>query len=248
MSLKNFNINIKKNTFLEKKILSYDLYSKAFVRKSDNKGVCVVDYGLFPTNVFYKDVVDTGSSFFPKKSSLFHKFNKDLKLESFLPFLSIENSLVPNLLGNLKIISTAPTSLRTLLFLNPVKGGFKVYSFGAVGFMPKSHVLLFLNQFYSKYILVSNFKKDHFTLVNKSVDMLYNFNIYYKYFFLRIPYSSVGVRISSFTKKRSFSGLKSVYYNKKNSLNFVFLSKKPKSIKKMKNEKPASKNFKKLSS
>lgn len=59
---------------------------------------------------------------------------------------SIDKNFVKNLQLALKSISGTNTLLKTFLFLMAKKGGFRVYSTGLLGFMPRSQALILFNK------------------------------------------------------------------------------------------------------
>jgi len=143
--------SINKNDSLEKlnekKVLSKHLYNK-FVARSyllGNSNFSVLDnnsnfYNISTTdleklNFYFKDK-PTGSSLNLNLFSYKNKFNSSIQFKSFNFNNKIDSFSSTKAFNNLLEVVSNESS-NSLLFLNPVKGGFNCYSSGVVGFLPR---------------------------------------------------------------------------------------------------------------
>lgn len=150
----------------EKKLLSESVYNKFIVRSSLFKAqnVKVLDNGsnffhiscylkkkpFFKKGPIVKKNLINGRSVYGKKCFYANQLNKHLR---FSFFSSNENFLPVNLLQN--ILKKNAIGFSTVLFLKPLKGGYRIYKEGIVGFIPKRHVLKLKKTTLLNKILVS---------------------------------------------------------------------------------------------
>ena len=85
---------------------------------------------------FYLKDEPTGSSLNLKLFSYKNKFNSSIQFKSFNFNNKIDSfSSTKSMYNLLEVVSNE--SPNSLLFLNPVKGGFNCYSSGVIGFLPR---------------------------------------------------------------------------------------------------------------
>lgn len=186
---------IYKNTLLtvqqltEKNLLSKKIYNKFIIRNTllNNKMLKVLDTG---SNFFHSSVQRktkffskkfklkknfiNGRSFYGKNYSYTNQLNPSLH---FKYFLAHERLSTVDLFS--KLLNTKNTSFSTIIFLNPLKGGYRVYKSGIVGFLPNRHLIKFQNNdilnkiFISKQISLATSKiktsKRRFKILKKNV-------------------------------------------------------------------------------
>lgn len=139
------NRNIKESS--EKKILNKSLYNKFLTRSHllENSNFSVLDNNSNFYNVstgdlnklnFYLNNKTLGSSLNVNMSTYQNKFNKSLQFRSFNLSNKLKKfSIIKSFYNLLEIVTNE--SANSLIFLNPVKGGFNCYSSGVVGFLPR---------------------------------------------------------------------------------------------------------------
>lgn len=214
IKLKNFFLYTYNKEFYVKKVLAQSIYEKYFIRKQFlEKSSKNINYNIYNidtfkniTNVFLKKKYITGSFLILNKFYFKHKLNKDLQFKSFLSCsLKLKTSLLNDLY--LSILCFKRNSLidfRSIVILKPIKGGFKVYSAGVIGFFSKT-------QFW--------FLFKHTLIDLKSIKL--NFNSYIKQIkccisFFRVP---LGLVSCSFIPKNVKK--KNTIFNRL-TLNFIF--------------------------
>ena len=147
MTYNTFFFNSFKTDTQYKTLLSKNIFPKNLVRKRFKPNLSFVSLGavcLLDTENSYslKGLMQNivGNYTFLRNKKFSHNKFKNLKLKSF--FFS------ENYLTKIKTLSVFLTSLKLLRLLKkpqltiiiyPVKGGYKVYSQGLLGFLPKSH-------------------------------------------------------------------------------------------------------------
>lgn len=223
MTHNTFYVNFEKQPFIDKKIFSNCIYSKHFVRNSlsDLNKIKIIDnYSNF-TNIFLDSTGElAGSSFFPTRFLFKHKYNNILKFSFFLSYkTSLDNNETSKLFKSFTNISSAKDSLRLMLILNPVKGGFKAYSCGFLGFLPRSQ-----NKIIIKNITLAN-KEKFFFLSNFSFFFCKN-HITKLFFSICIPIKLTNTVIYPCYKTSNFSS--NIAFRRrrfsKNHINFIFLA------------------------
>lgn len=147
MTYKTFFLNSSKTSLQIKNLLAVNIFSKTLIRKRFRQSipsnflgtVCILDTNstLF-LKVLTLNVAGTYSFF--KKKVYSHNKLKNLKIKSF--FFSEKSFL------NKTPLSLFLSSVKTLNLLkipqltsvvHPLKGGYKVFCRGLIGFLPKSH-------------------------------------------------------------------------------------------------------------
>lgn len=122
--------------------LSKNLYPKPILRYKKNKKLGQLDYSFNISNIKLESMsnVQLGKSYLYPIKTLQHQNFKDLKIKTFLPFQQLSSSypIAEELNSSLKILLNK-NQKHTLKILAPIKGGFSVYSLGFMGFLPKSH-------------------------------------------------------------------------------------------------------------
>lgn len=116
-----------------KKLFSEKIYNKFFIRSSVRKGknLKVIDSG---SNFFHiASHRPLGSAFYGKYTVYTSQLNKQLK---FKHFTAQETIKAPDLLNTFLMFPLAKISM---LLIKPIKGGFRAYSAGMLGFLPRSH-------------------------------------------------------------------------------------------------------------
>ena len=156
----NFLKKISSLDIFEKKFISKNLYNKFFICNS----VSVINEPIIYTvddsfNIFHIKHA-TCKKFIKKKTKLFSgyslqgnsrvfasKFNPNIRFSSFIvnPENRIKNDIVENFKDALQILYTIPPkgnkNLKGSFLVKAIKGGFRVYCFGILGFLPRSHFL-----------------------------------------------------------------------------------------------------------
>jgi|TARA_B110000977_G_C11009895_1_gene467251 hypothetical protein len=226
MAFKTFYTDFEKREFVKKKILSKYIYPKHFVR-SESFNLNSVE--LVDDNTNLTDLVvnngKLGVSFFSTRFFFKHKRSTILKFHSFLSFkvLSSKVCVTLKLYESLKSISVSTSSLRLMLILNPIKGGFHAYSCGFLGFLPKSQSKMIFKSF-----LFNCLKKKN--SLSKSLFLSTKNNLLRTFFSISIPVLLTNTVIYPCSKTPNFSS--NFSYRKrsffKNFINFVFITKKQK--------------------
>lgn len=224
MACKTFYTNFEKQKFVEKKIFSNFVYSKHLVRSdlTDSSKIELIDNYTSLTNIWVKDSLKPGVSFFSTRFLFKHKHNDILKFYSFLNYkISINNSReITKLYDSLNFISASKNSLRLMLLLNPVRGGFNAYSCGFLGFLPRSQ-----NKILFKNILSNRFKENSF--LSNFLFLSARNQITKNFFSISIPIQLTNTVIYPCYKTPNFSA--DVAFRRrrffKNYVNFVFLIK-----------------------
>lgn len=184
MLLKKIYATGKSNVKLsaEKQVLSKYVYNK-FITRSDllgNSSFNILDNSSNFYNISSEDLQklnshtkkdNAGSSLNLDVSSYKNKFNSSIQFKSFNFNNKVKSFSSINSFQNLLEIVTNESS-NSLIFLNPVKGGFNCYSSGVIGFLPRkqgdyliSLALTSLKSSHTKDIVFSNL---NFLLSKKS--------------------------------------------------------------------------------
>ncbi len=149
MLLKKIYATGKSNVKLsaEKKVLSKYVYNK-FITRSDllgNSSFNILDNNSNFYNISSEDLQklnshtkkdNAGNSLNLDVSSYKNKFNSSIQFKSFNFNNKVKSFSSINSFQNLLEIVTNESS-NSLIFLNPVKGGFNCYSSGVIGFLPR---------------------------------------------------------------------------------------------------------------
>jgi len=238
----NFLKQISKTTIFEKKLINKNLYSKFLVsnkinRFSDADTYIIEDnFNTFHVNSFdckkfiftkNKNKNFSGYSLLGNSYAFTSKFNDIIAFKSFLirgcfyKPLDFVSSFRKNL-GN--FYKPLKRSIKRCLLLNPVKGGFKVYSFGFTAFLPYKHYVVSLRRLFFNKRKIQ--KSTVLSLVRLSVSKA---GLIKKYFLVRLPLFLGSLKVLPGFKKRNYS--KTARKKRRQNLtdlNFVFLSFKQK--------------------
>lgn len=206
----------------EKTILSNYVYNKFITRSylMGNKKFAVLDnsshfYNISATDLkkvsVYSKTEEVGVSLSANLTQYSNKYNNSLRFKSFNFNNKINSFSALNSFTNLLEVITNDSS-NSLIFLNPIKGGFTCYSSGVVGFLPRKQADFLVS-------IASNSLKDHADEKSFLTDVNYFFN--HKYFFrnffgVRLPHwwGRTGAYFSFSEQKLS------------TRLSFIFLSQK----------------------
>ena len=155
------NNNSKLENINDKKALSKNVYNKFITRSNllGNSNFSVLDnnnnfYNISTEDLdklnFYLKKKSIGSSVNLNLAVYKNKFNNSLQFKSFSFNNKLKTfSIVKSFYNLLEVVTNE--SSNSLIFLNPVKGGFNCYSSGVVGFLPRKQgdylISLTLNSF-----------------------------------------------------------------------------------------------------
>ena len=167
----------------EKTILSNYVYNKFITRSylMGNKKFAVLDnsshfYNISATDLkkvsVYSKTEEVGVSLSANLTQYSNKYNNSLRFKSFNFNNKINSFSALNSFTNLLEVITNDSS-NSLIFLNPIKGGFTCYSSGVVGFLPRKQADFLVS-------IASNSLKDHADEKSFLTDVNYFFN--HKYF------------------------------------------------------------------
>jgi hypothetical protein len=218
---------------IEKKILSQNIYGKLLIRSSllDNENLVVLDNHSRFLNLSLSEIqrligpTNTNVSGFSCALAPFifkTKLNSSLRFKSFMVYSNVISlGLVDTAYKSLFSLSCEDTSnLKSLLVLNPVKGGFVCYSSGVVGFLPRSHGMRLLAQ-----TLFARLKDTTTSNIIPNLNFIIKTSHYTKhYFVLRLLFAFGKIVVYPQFKRNNFSASsrrKKRYFA--NDLNFVFL-------------------------
>lgn len=210
------------NNTLEYKLLNKILYPKLYIRSYllNNKKVLTLDNNINFFNIKtdeYKNICNNssnflGKSFTAKEFTYLNNKSKNLAFTSFITNDKLDSRVdFFNALKNFK-----PNFIRSLVILNPVKGGFTCYSAGFIAFMPfKQYLSIF-------FYLRSN------ALINKKANNPKNFFSFLlkrknsDFFSFRLPYFLGSLKVYSPFIRNNFSSKKTHRKKLQKNLNFVF--------------------------
>jgi hypothetical protein len=220
--------------FIDNKVLTKEYFGKFFIRSLniENENIYVLDNNsvqfnsnLCDLNKFiFTSKLKLGRSFQVETYDYKNKFNDSIKFNSYI--LTKKNfsiNYTQTFLKSIQLISKNSNSLKFLFLTNPNKGGFICYSYGFLGFIPRTHCNYFLIKilkFFKRTIIKKNNLTFYLNIFKKE---LYFFNFYTKYFIFNL--NSV-YTLNKFLIKLKFNNkknFKKLY--KKYKLNFVFLIK-----------------------
>jgi len=161
-----------------KKLFSEKIYNKFFIRSSVRKGknLKVIDSG---SNFFHIASNQTiGSSFYGKYTVYTSQLNKQLKFKHFSAQTTVK---MPDLLNNFLMFPLAKISM---ILIKPIKGGFRAYCAGMLGFLPRSHGAKILRLSIPTITLAPSFYIRRHALKCERINLA---PVYRKYFSLRHP-------------------------------------------------------------
>jgi hypothetical protein len=217
----------------DKTILSKHVYNKFVVRSHlmGNKNFRVLDnnshfynistYDLKKVSVYSK-TDERGVSLNANLTEYNNKFNNSLRFKSFDFNNKVKSFSVLNSFKNLLEVVTNESS-SSLIFLNPIKGGFTCYSSGVIGFLPRKQADFLISIASNSF--ESGFSKNSFLT---DINYFLNDKNFIKNFFgIKLPHwwGRTGAYFS-------FSGQKL-----STKLSFIFLSQKVFNLNKTSNKK-----------
>jgi len=146
----------------KKKLLNQILFNKSFIRNSlGSQFLYTIDnYSNFSIFKNYKKVksLTVGRAINSSLITFINRLNKDICFQmNTCSFGQETNNIFENLDKILSSNLKTTKLFNRLLFLKILKGGFRCYYFGVIGFIPKKHVIRLFFQF---LILVSNTYQD----------------------------------------------------------------------------------------
>jgi hypothetical protein len=228
MTYKNFYTDFKNQIFFEKKILSESIYGKHYIRNNLLTNVTQIDNSINFSNIVTTKFVSTGFSFYNKSFLFKHKFNKYLKINSFLNVSSsMDLPLCLRLYKSFQILQLNNRAKfnKQMFFLNPRKGGFTVYSIGIKGFLPRSHTFFFFKNFLKRRLI----QNKHLVLA-LSTFFISNQHVTKKYLSFKIPFYKIKITLyPNYILKFSAKTIQKKW-SLKNSLKVVFLGVHPKTF------------------
>lgn len=223
MTLKTFYKNFEKQNFIEKKLFSNIIYSKHLVRSNQRLGNSIQILDNFSDFFCVTNNLKLGFSLSPTKVMFKHKYDDRVRFNSFLNYsnISVKNSKTTSKLYHaLQFLGNNKACL--MLLLHPIRGGFKAYSCGLLGFLPRGQA----KNLYKKIWLINHLKKKSF--LSGSFFFLAKNHIFKNFFSVNILLKSVKIIVYSCFKIYNFS---SQFAHRRRrffetNLNFVFLLKK----------------------
>jgi hypothetical protein len=227
---------LNQTSFIDNKILNKEYFGTFYIRslRIDNKKIYILDNNYLQFN---SSVLEINKFLFLKKGKLGsslkvgiydykNNLNTAITFKSYI--LSSQfflNNYTNDFLNSLKLINRKLNDFKFLFLTHPTKGGFICYSYGFLGFIPKSHCNFFLLNFFMKlktYVKNKNFFVFYFNFLNKFKKDFSFFNIYSKYFILNVQsFYGLNKFLIKTNKKNFFFDKKKL--PKKFKLNFVFL-------------------------
>lgn len=223
MTLKTFYKNFEQQNFIEKKLFSNIIYSKHLVRSNQNFSPSVQILDNFSDFFCVTNTLKLGFSLSPTKILFKHKYDDRVKFNSFLNYNNISRKnykTTSKLYHALQFLGNNKACL--MLLLHPIRGGFKAYSCGLLGFLPRGQA----KNLYKKIWLINHLKKKSF--LSGSFFFLAKNHIFKNFFSVNILLKSVKIIVYSCFKIYNFS---SQFAHRRRrffetNLNFVFLLKK----------------------
>jgi hypothetical protein len=223
---------------IENKILTQKVYGKLFLRSTlfKDKNLHLLEnnsnFTVF-SNVELKRLslcslegqFPVGQSCFLNNTLFKNQKRTSLKFQSFSAnFLPVNPKFTDDLYASIDSLTRPNTNGgKSLLILNPVKGGFVCYSSGILGFLPKSHGLKALGSIYFSFL-----KDNNLSTLIPNLNFLFNSSHFIKkYFLIRLPLSYIKLNSYPQSRKNNFSAAskkKKRIFNP--NLNFVFLRSK----------------------
>lgn len=227
MTFKNLN---KTNTSLtlspfETKLLNDSVYSSSYVKElhlGNKQIVSKLESYNSIDNASLVNKAHIGFSLPNKRLTFTSVLNKSLKfkLRTFHSTFNLIEADVYNLEKTIKSIKSVNNEYKTLMVLNTVKGGFKVYYFGLIGFLPRSQALYFFKAYLQTIkSFIKQININTFILINYSS----LFMIVPKQIFKVSSINRTKVSFYSYSlKKFSFFKKKKLFYN---NFSMIFLLK-----------------------
>jgi len=135
------------------KFLNIKLYLKTYIKEynilNDSKKLYKTDSYQNFSNTTLSLPLTKGLSLATSTMTCKNVLNQTFKFElpSYLSTTDLTIKPLKNIVTILKGLHDITNKYTSLLILSVIKGGFKVYSFGFMGFLPYSQVLIFLKNF-----------------------------------------------------------------------------------------------------
>lgn len=225
MKIKNLNKNFESFPLysFETKLLNDSFYSSSYVKERQvlpkSTFLKLESYNTISNSLTFNKT-NVGYAIPHTRLSFISVLNKSLKFKllTFSHNFKLLSSDIYNLEKTLKSVKSLNNEYKNLLVLNAIKGGFKAYYFGLIGFLPRSQALYFFKAYLKT--LKSCIKKisiHTFIIIN------------YSSLFLGVPKQILkvsalnAIKISFYAysiKKFSFFKKKKRFYN---NLSMVFL-------------------------
>lgn len=223
MTLKTFYKDFEKQNFIEKKLFSNNIYSTHFVRSQKRLGNFIQILDNFSDFFCVTNNVNLGFSLSPTKIMFKHKYDDRVKFNSFLNYSNIgvkKSKTTSKLYHALQFLGNNKACL--MLLLHPIRGGFRAYSCGLLGFLPRGQA----KNLYKKLWLINHLKKK--TFLSGSFFFLAKNHMFKNFFSVNVLLRSVKIIVYSCFKIYNFS---SQFAHRRRrffetNLNFVFLLKK----------------------
>jgi hypothetical protein len=223
MNSKKIYNNLNLRDVFEKKIAVNAVYPKNYIRDSFffEKKFFLLDNNQCLLHVKTKSNKLVGCSLNLPLLKFRHNLKNSYSFEIFLCFKKTKSGNTSKVLyQNLHRISQgSPKKKLPVLILKPIKGGFKCYSFGFLGFIPGSQMTSLLE------------KNRRFMLEEKGLSLneakflcspSYSNSIFFKHRAMRLPFFCADVVFYPTYKTQNFSRPKAKIYRA--SLSFVFIS------------------------
>ena len=217
----------------DKVVLNNHIYNKFLTRSNlmGNKNFKILDDNSYFYNVsssdlknvsVYSKTNETGSSLNANLIQYNNKYNDTLTFKSFNFNNKVKSFSIIDSFTNLFDVITNDSS-NSIIFLNPIKGGFTCYSSGVIGFLPRKQADALIS------IAANSFKKnsDKESFLT-DVNYLFNEKYFIKNFFgIKLPHwwGRTGAYFSFLNQKLS------------TRLSFIFLSQQVFNLSKKSNKK-----------
>ena len=146
MALKMFYAQkFQSQEFLQKKLFAKYLYPKHIIRSNEFEFWSLInfldDYVSY-TSLVTKNSSKIGYSFSSSLGRFIHRDNDFFRFHAFLPYreYNLASGECFNFYKLLKLSANCRVSKKVLFLLNPIRGGFRSYSCGILGFLPNSQL------------------------------------------------------------------------------------------------------------
>jgi hypothetical protein len=159
MTLRTFYKNFENQNFLAKKLFSNIIYSKHLVRSNQKLGNSIQILDNFSSFFSVANNLKLGFSLSTTKVIFRHKHDDRVRFNYFLNysiFRSKNSKSTSKLYYALRFLGKNKACL--MLLLHPIRGGFKAYSCGFLGFLPRGQA----KTLYKKFWLINHSKKKSF--------------------------------------------------------------------------------------
>jgi hypothetical protein len=126
---------------IQKKLANKVLFNKSYLKNSEFFKTSYMLDNYYNTSFFRSKKI---TNFKPAESinsapNIFiNKLNKEIKFQLYTCIFTKRNSDLEKFYKTLESAKSLSKSFSTLIFLNIVKGGFKCYYFGLIGFLPRT--------------------------------------------------------------------------------------------------------------